>query len=104
MKYLTGLIIAGLITVNVYAKTYTYKVVEDKIEITSKETTVTESSQEYTIEDLEAKIATLEVSKKNTLEYFNTNTARLEAEIVVIKEQIEEAGKMGISKKVIEVK
>ena len=99
MKYLTGLILAGLIAGNVYAQTYEYENVEGKVKITSTETIVEVDSETYTIEELEEKIAVCEASIVNTLTYYNENTARLNAEIVIIKEQIIEAQKLGVSKK-----
>jgi len=83
---------------------YTYEKVEDKIKITSTTTEVNESSKELTIADLENQKASLEVSKTNTLIYYNDNIARLNEEIAVIEGQILEAGKLGVVKKDIQVK
>ena len=81
---------------------YSYTKEDNRVVIISTE--VKTAEEKVNIEELEAKIAALEVSKTNTLVYYNDNIARLNAEIAVIKGHIAEANKLGILKSVTEVK
>jgi len=68
---------------------YSYTKEDNRVVIISTE--VKTAEEKVNIEELEAKIAALEVSKTNTLVYYNDNIARLNAEIAVIKGHIAEA-------------
>lgn len=77
---------------------YTYEKINNAIKITSTETTVETKEETNSIEAMEAQIATLEVSKANTLTYYTENIIRLDAEIAVIQAHIVEAKKLGVTK------
>ena len=83
---------------------YSYLKVENEVVITSTETKTEATSETVNIEELEAKIAVLEVSKVNTLTYYNENIARLNAEIAVINTHIAEAKALGLTEAVAELK
>ena len=99
-----AILIVLLFATSALAVDFTYEVVENELKITATETTTDTQEETSTIEALEVQIATLEVSKVNTLTYYNDNIARLDGEIAVIQAHIDKATELGLAKEVIELK